>query len=178
MYHIKDAQTTVSVTPKQLNSHLRESLHTLLEEKVAGSVLSSFRKDIEYVHSVLGMNSVHDGSVGYAGDVAFTVSFFAHTYTLHKDDTVDSTVVTVTSHGVLCKVGPVDIFVSVRGIPVGYIYHADNTVKEFTTKDKILKIRVGMSLRVKILEVKWGGSEIFAVGTLLGDGLGPLEYIP
>lgn len=177
MYHIKDAQTTVSVTPKQLNCNLRESIQELLEDKVAENVLSG-NGEVEYVHSVLGMTRLHTGSVGYSGDVTFGVSFYAHTYTIQKGDIVDTTVITVTSHGVLCKIGPVDIFVSVRSIPQGYLYHSDNNIKEFITKDKVLKIRVGILVRLQVLEVKWGGDEIFAVGTLLGDTLGPLEYIP
>jgi len=180
-YTITDLNAVVSVAPKQLNPDLNDTVKTLLQKKVEGTIGTSFNRlhgMCEYIYSVLSSDKVPNGVVTYSGNVSFDIRYVAHVYTVAGGDVIDTNVLSVTSHGVLCVSGPVEIFVSAKNMPTYYAYHSTVNIKEWISPDKIMKIRAGMRLRIRVIDIKWNNDEIFAVGTLLGDSLGPLDYTP
>ncbi|KOS14608.1 rna polymerase ii subunit [Malassezia pachydermatis] len=75
--------------------------------------------------------------------------------------------------GFFAEVGPLSIFVSSHLLPIDYKFQPDANPPEFTSPtDNLVK---GRRVRVRIVGTRVDANEIFAIGTMKEDYLGPFD---
>ncbi|WFD05553.1 DNA-directed RNA polymerase II subunit [Malassezia vespertilionis] len=75
--------------------------------------------------------------------------------------------------GFFAEVGPLSIFVSSHLLPIDYKFQPDANPPEFTSPtDKLVK---GRKVRLRIVGTRVDANEIFAIGTMKEDYLGPFD---
>jgi DNA-directed RNA polymerase II subunit RPB7 len=168
MFYIHKMQQRVLVEPRLLGSNLRETVKKNLLAMMEGRCSS----DYGYLISVLRVTSLSTLSVEpLEGCASFIVDFDALTLLPSKDEVADALVKEVNALGVFAFIGPLSIFVSTHQIP-GHFSEAEGH-RVIVLNDGGNPIARGSFVRVKILGVKIEHSNVYAVGTLNEDCLGP-----
>jgi DNA-directed RNA polymerase II subunit RPB7 len=76
--------------------------------------------------------------------------------------------------GCFASIGPMQVFVSRHSIPPEMTFDPDSTTPCYVGEED-LKIQKDSEIRLKILGVKLEASELFAIGTIKEDYLGPTQ---
>ncbi len=85
---------------------------------------------------------------------------------------MDAKITNVNKMGFFAEVGPLNIFVSSHLIPIEYRFQPEANPPEFVSaSDRLVK---GRKVRIKIVGTRVDANEIFAIGTMKEDYLGPL----
>ncbi|WFD44555.1 DNA-directed RNA polymerase II subunit [Malassezia psittaci] len=86
---------------------------------------------------------------------------------------MDALVTNVNKMGFFAEVGPLSIFVSSHLLPIDYKFQPDANPPEFVSAtDNIVK---GRKVRLRIVGTRVDANEIFAIGTMKEDYLGPFD---
>ncbi|KAI8621335.1 hypothetical protein BC830DRAFT_249240 [Chytriomyces sp. MP71] len=160
--------------PSFFGRHLRDSLKKRLFDEVEGTCSGLFG----YIISVIEIMDIGKGVLQTGTGMAeFKVHYKAIVFKPFKGQVVEGIVTTVNRMGFFADVGPLQVFVSAHLIP-SYLtfdpnsnqpaYYGENENEEVTiTKETAVKIR--------ILGTRVDATEIFAIGTIKEDYLGPSE---
>lgn len=88
-----------------------------------------------------------------------------------KNEVIDCVVSEVTRLGFFAYFGPMKVFVSKSCIPEEIEFRADTNT--LSNQDGSQAISVDSEVRVRILGVRRDGSQLFSIGTIDADYLGP-----
>ncbi len=99
------------------------------------------------------------------------VTFEAIVFRPFKNEVIDCQVSEVTRLGFFAYFGPMKVFVSKSCIPDNMDFLPESN--SLATSDGGLVIRVESEVRVRILGVRRDGNQLFSIGTIDADYLGP-----
>lgn len=117
----------------------------------------------------VGQGKVIPGS----GLAEFNSTYQAVVLKPFKGEVMDAKITNVNKMGFFAQVGPLNIFVSSHLIPIEYRFQPESNPPEFVSaSDRLVK---GRKVRIKIVGTRVDANEIFAIGTMKEDYLGPFD---
>ncbi|TPX67692.1 hypothetical protein SpCBS45565_g03574 [Spizellomyces sp. 'palustris'] len=115
------------------------------------------------------------------GLAEFNVVYKALVLKVFKNMVVDGVVTTVNQLGFWAEIGPLQMFVAATLIPSYYRFDPSANppayVSDGEEADISLRIEKGQAVRARIIGMRTDAREIFCVGTIKEDYLGPQEEL-
>lgn len=147
-----------------------EFLNQKLRDDVEGTCTGKYG----YIIKVVGMIDVGQGKVIPGSGLAeFNSTYQAVVLKPFKGEVMDAKITNVNKMGFFAEVGPLNIFVSSHLIPIEYRFQPESNPPEFVSaSDRLVK---GRKVRIKIVGTRVDANEIFAIGTMKEDYLGPFD---
>lgn len=169
MYFIVEDKRSVSLRPCDLGPFFEERLNLALRAQLEGS--ASKQHDGLIVH-LLGVRSfskprVQDGT----GNVVVEAVFRSIVFRPFRNEVIDCVVDQVNRTGFYGYFGPMRVFISRGSMPDDLVYDEQSAC--FTSKDGSSRVMNGSEVRARIIGVKRDGNNLYAVGSIDGDYLGP-----
>ncbi|KAJ3206405.1 DNA-directed RNA polymerase II subunit [Entophlyctis luteolus] len=175
MLFLKELSHTILLHPQFFGPRLAESLRKRLYDEVEGTCSGLFG----YIIAVIGIVSTSKGVLQTASGYAeFVIVYKAIVFKPFKGQVVEGVVTTVNRMGFFADVGPLQVFVSAHLIPPYLRFDPNSNPPAYSgeTQDmQLIKIEKGESLRIRILGTRVDATEIFAIGTIKEDYLGPQQ---
>eukprot|EP00434_Breviolum_minutum_P007634 symbB.v1.2.006732.t1/scaffold406.1/size210851/2 len=146
-------------------------LQDQLRQKVEGSVQEKAGLIIAVqACEAMDKGKLHEGT----GLVMVPMKYSALVLQLFKNEVVDVEVTEVNELGFFAELGPARIFVSKAMIAKGWSYsQEDASARCFVSADRSQVIRRGTNVRVKLVATKQDRNRLDAIGTTMGQYLGP-----
>ncbi|CAH8513800.1 unnamed protein product [Heterobilharzia americana] len=160
-YHIK-LEHEILLHPKYFGPNLTETVKTKLFSDVRARVLGK--------HIGAGIIQPNRGFVQYR------IVYRAIVYRPFKGEVVDGIVTQVTKVGVFAEAGPLTIFISKYSVPSNIKFEGAETATDGLNEDEeeeTQTVQIEDRIRIRIIGLRVDASDIFAVGTLMDDYLGP-----
>jgi DNA-directed RNA polymerase II subunit RPB7 len=114
---------------------------------------------------------VVDAASGYAH---FTVRFQALVVKPFKGEVLDAVVSLVNPNGFFAEAGPIQIFVSQKQMPADMTFQSHGN-PAFVNSDGSVTITKDDEVRIKIVGTRYDTNEIFSIGSIAGNYLGPIS---
>lgn len=167
-YHLTLSKS-IDVHPKFFGPQLRSVIEASVKTKVEGACLGKFG----YCVCVTKLRDVGQGLIRPDGTglATFEVRYGCIVFRPFRGQVLEVTVREVMISGFIAEAGPVQIFVSAHCIPESFTFVPDND-GAFESSEKEWRITAGTDVRLKILSVRVGPTEIACVGTFNERGLG------
>jgi DNA-directed RNA polymerase II subunit RPB7 len=186
MYYIKDFEHSVTLPPEFLVPGVGDLVQYRCGQQLEGTCTPQHG----YLLALLGTTAsttsagvVQSGS----GAVRFDLRCRALVCKPVKGQVVDAAVTSVSKVGVFCAAGPVTVFVSSKLLPREYGFDGSALPPQYVCHDVLVedgvdgrsgsvlkRIAPGDHLRVRIMGTKLERGEIFCIGTIREDCLGPI----
>ncbi|KAM0792234.1 hypothetical protein ACM66B_004929 [Microbotryomycetes sp. NB124-2] len=166
----KELTQTLPLHPSYFTRNIKDYLQRLLTDQVEGSCSGR----VGYIISVIQVTDIGRGKV-VEGGAEFKISYNAIVYRPFRGEVVDGVVANVNKMGVFADVGPVQCFISTHLIPNEFKFDPNSNPPSFTSPTENLTIQKGSHIRLKIVGTRVDATEIFAIGTIKEDFLGPFE---
>ena len=129
-----------------------------------------------YIVAVTTIDSVGLGIIQPGrGFVLYPVKYKAIVFRPFKGEVLDATVVQVNKVGIMTQIGPLQCFVSRHSIPNDMEFDPNSTPPSYHTDDSEVVIEEGSHVRLRIMGTRVDATEIFSIGSLLDDYLGPIS---
>mmetsp|Transcript_63037 Transcript_63037/g.117947 ORF Transcript_63037/g.117947 Transcript_63037/m.117947 type:complete len:177 (-) Transcript_63037:88-618(-) len=173
MFFLVSLDTYLLVKPEHCGPGYHQYLNDQLRQKVEGTVQ-------EKAGLVLAISNIETTDKGKlhegTGLIMVPMRYRALVLQLFKNEVVDAQVTEVNKLGLFCEVGPARIFVSKTLLPDGWTYSEAETTggASFVSNDGTSSISRDMAVRVKLVATKQDQNRIQALGTTVGEYLGPL----
>ncbi|KAI8917344.1 RNA polymerase Rpb7 [Entophlyctis helioformis] len=177
MFFLKQLTHTILLHPQFFGPQIRAFLTKRLYEEVEGTCSGQHGYIISVVEIVDVGRGVLQSNTGYA---EFIILYKAIVFKPFKNQVVDGIVTTVNKIGFWADVGPLQVFVSSHLIP-GYLKFDPNAnppayVSEGQDfADGAVRVEKGETVRLRIVGTRVDATEIFAIGTIKEDYLGPAQ---
>lgn len=145
-----------------------------LSQKLRSDVEGTCTGRHGYIIKVVNVVDVGSGKVIPGSGLAeFNSSYQAVVLKPFKGEVMDAKITNVNKMGFFAEVGPLNIFVSSHLIPIEYKWQPESNPPEFVSgADRLVK---GRKVRIKIVGTRVDANEIFAIGTMKEDYLGPFD---
>ncbi|KAG8626918.1 hypothetical protein KVT40_005863 [Elsinoe batatas] len=169
MFFLRELERTITLHPSYFDQKTHEYVENQLYHDVEGTNTGT-----EFVLCVVSITDISEPKVMPGSSLAeFTVAFNAVVWRPFKGEVCDGMVVSVAPSGFFADVGPLHVFVSRAMIPPEIKYDGNATPPQFTDNEDQV-IEKGTQIRVKIKGIRSEVGQMFAVGTIREDYLGPL----
>ncbi|KAJ3134850.1 DNA-directed RNA polymerase II subunit [Irineochytrium annulatum] len=145
-----------------------------LHDEVEGTCSGRFGYVISVVEIVDVGRGVLQSSSGFA---EFRMCYKAIVFKPFRNQVVDGVVTTVNKTGFFADVGPLQVFVSCHLIPPYLKFNPNANPPAYVGEGQEVdntKIEKGETVRIRIVGTRVEATEIFAIGTIKEDFLGPL----
>jgi len=172
MFFLAEFEDHIQVEPKHLGPHFEDNIMDTLRKKVEGSVSSERGHLLKVLAQTWrGKGKCQDGT----GRVLVQMGYHALTFKAQAKDVLDCEVSEVNKLGFFGDCGPLRIFVSGSSMHPSYEFHdaAGGSAPYYQSLELNENIRVGTALRIRLLGVRYESSQMFAIGTIHADWLGP-----
>ncbi|KAF8817730.1 Dna-directed Rna polymerase II RPB7 [Cardiosporidium cionae] len=170
MYFVVEQWKNISVKPNQLGPRYEQCIEEMLRHSVEGQCDATFGYVvcvIRVVHREAGR--IQDGT----GMIVVSVRYQAIVFKPFKGEVLDGIVTDVNRLGFFVQAGPLKVFVSRSAMPDGYEYNDDASFPCFT--DSEVTIKPQYEVRLRLQGVRFDRSNMFAIGTINADFLGPVD---
>jgi len=117
----------------------------------------------------IGLGKIQPGT----GFVVFPVKYKAIVFKPFKEEIVDAVVSQVNKMGFFAEVGPLQVFVSSHLIPPYLKFDPQSNPPCFVSEEGD-KIEKDSEVRLKIVGTRVDANEIFSIGSIKEDFLGPI----
>ncbi|GAA5842402.1 hypothetical protein JCM11251_004217 [Rhodosporidiobolus azoricus] len=180
MFFYKELTQDLIMHPSYFNAALSAHLSAELRRQVEGSCSGRLGYIIAVVtesrerDAVTGLEKSHRGRVMEDGQAVFTIKYHAIVYRPFRGEVVDGVVTNVNKMGIFVDVGPLQCFISTHLVPPDFSFDPNSNPPCFTSTEDTLSITKGTKIRLKIVGTRVDATEIFAIGTIKEDYLGPL----
>ncbi|GAA5838228.1 hypothetical protein JCM3775_004940 [Rhodotorula graminis] len=173
MFFLKLLTQDLIMHPSYFNQALRGHLSNELRRQVEGSCSGR----LGYVVAVIN-EETEDGSwrgrIMEDGQAVFSLKYRAVVYRPFRGEVVDGVVSSVNKMGIFVDVGPVQCFISTHLVPPDFSFDPNSNPPCFSSSEDTLTIQKGTKIRLKIVGTRVDATEIFCIGTIKEDYLGPL----
>ncbi|KAK4660169.1 DNA-directed RNA polymerase II subunit [Podospora pseudocomata] len=167
MFFLHNLERRVLLHPSYFGKNMTELVTTKLVKDVEGTCTGDY-----YIIAIMDTFDLSEGRIlPGSGMAEFTVGYRAVVWRPFKGEVVDAICTSVNQHGFFSNAGPLSIFVSTHSIPPDIQYDANATPPQFTNHSDIV-IEPGTHVRIKIMGLRTGVGEMFAIGKIDGDYLG------
>ncbi|KND01414.1 DNA-directed RNA polymerase II subunit RPB7 [Spizellomyces punctatus DAOM BR117] len=178
MFFLKTLHHTVRLPPQFFGPRLREHVERKLYDEVEGHIEGRYG----HIICVLDILDVGRGVLQpMTGLAEFNVVYKALVLKVFKNMVVDGVVTTVNQLGFWAEIGPLQMFVAATLIPSYYRFDPSANppayVSDGEEADISLRIEKGQAVRARIIGMRTDAREIFCVGTIKEDYLGPQEEL-
>ena len=173
----------MTLRAQDLGPFFEERLQTALREQLEGATSKHHDGLIVHLLNVSAFSKPRvfslNTSAANAGGVTVTCSFRAIVFRPFKNEVIDCVVDSLDKNGFFAWFGPMRVFVSRSSMPEDVIF-ADKLglTPAFTNDDASFRIVVGAEVRCKIIGVRRDGTNLYAIGSVDGDFLGPSNLPP
>jgi DNA-directed RNA polymerase II subunit RPB7 len=169
MYFVVSDRKAITMRPCDLGPFFQQRVEAKLRLDLEGSLSKNHDGTIVYIFQITDRSKprVQDSS----GCVVVEVGFDAIVFRPFKNEVIDCVVSEVTRLGFFAYFGPMKVFVSKSCVPEDMDFEAETN--SLSTGDGSQVIRVDSEVRVRILGVRRDGTQLFSIGTIDGDYLGP-----
>ncbi|KAL1896588.1 DNA-directed RNA polymerase II subunit [Sporothrix stenoceras] len=169
MFFLHNLERRVTLHPSYFGRNMHELVTTKLLKDVEGTCAGNY-----YIISIMDTFDISAGKILPGNGLAeFTVGYRAVVWRPFKGETVDAVVYSVNPHGFFAQAGPLRLFVSSHMIPSQVKYDPNATPPQFADNEDY-KVEAGTHIRVKIMGTRSEVGEMWAIGTVNEDYLGPL----
>jgi DNA-directed RNA polymerase II subunit RPB7 len=169
-FHI-ELSKSIQLPPRELGPHLQQTLRQKLSKDMEGQCTDQYGYIIEVTSIIyVGPGKINDTD----GHATFPVRYKAIVFRPFKNEVMDAIVTAVNKMGFFALVGPMQVFVSKYSIPPDMTFDQESTTPRFVGEED-LKIQKDSEVRLKILNYKREGNDLFAIGTIREDYLGPTQ---
>ncbi|KAK4177982.1 putative DNA-directed RNA polymerase II subunit RPB7 [Triangularia setosa] len=167
MFFLHNLERRVLLHPSYFGKNMTELVTTKLVKDVEGTCTGDY-----YIIAIMDTFDLSEGRIlPGSGMAEFTVGYRAVVWRPFKGEVVDTICTSVNQHGFFANAGPLSIFVSSHLIPDEITYDANATPPQYTNHSDIV-IEPGTHVRIKIIGLRTGVGEMFAIGKIDGDYLG------
>ncbi|KAJ3148623.1 DNA-directed RNA polymerase II subunit [Geranomyces michiganensis] len=169
----KHLHRTIRLPPQYFGPSLRTAVLRKLYEEVEGRIDGQYG----YIISVLNIVEVGSGVLQpMTGLAEFNVVYQALVMKVFKNMVVDVVVTVVNTLGFWADLGPLTMFVAAALLPSYYKFDPAASPAAYVNEEDNgheQRIEKGMAVRARIIGIRTDATEIFAVGTIKEDYLGP-----
>ncbi|KAI9204652.1 RNA polymerase Rpb7 [Polychytrium aggregatum] len=176
-FFVKVLHHTIQLHPQHFGPHMRQFLTRRLYEEVEGTCTGRYG----YIISVIDVHDYGKGvlqaSSGYA---EFDITYKAIVFKPFKNQVFDGIVTTVNKMGFFADVGPLQVFVSNHLIPSYLKFDPTSNPPAYIGEGQDaqdLRIEKGEGVRMRIVGIRTDAADIFAIGTIKEDFLGPTPEV-
>jgi len=172
MFFIKELVHPITLHPSYFGPSTAHYLSTKLHSDVEGICKGSDG----YIISVLGINDIGKGTIQPGTGMAeFNIRYSAIVFKPFKDEVLDGVVGNVNKMGFFAEVGPLQVFVSSHLIPPEFKFDPNANPPCFQGDGE--KIERDTKVRLRIVGTRIDATEIFAIGTIKEDWMGPIAEL-
>lgn len=158
----------IDLHPRYFGDQLLETVKQKLFCDVEGTCTGKYG----FVIAITYINSIGDGIIqSGTGLASYDVKFKAIVFRPFKNEVLDGVVEQVNKLGIFVKIGPLQCFISHHSIPHDMVF--DGPTSSYVTNDETLVIKKESFVRFKIVGTRVDANDIFAIGSLMDDFLGP-----
>lgn len=166
-YHL-ELHHELSLHPRYFGDQLVETVKQKLFCDVEGTCTGKYG----FVIAITSIDNIGDGIIqSSTGFATYQLKFKAIVFRPFKNEVLDGIVEQVNKVGIFLKIGPLSCFISRHSIPNDMQF--DPSSSSYKTSDETLIIQVRTPVRFKVVGTRVDASDIFAIGTLMDDFLGP-----
>ncbi|GAA6042576.1 hypothetical protein JCM8097_003139 [Rhodosporidiobolus ruineniae] len=173
MFFYKELTQDLIMHPSYFNASLGGHLSSELRRQVEGSCSGRLGYIIAVIDEVRGETG-HRGRIMEDGQAVFSIKYNAIIYRPFRGEVVDGVVSSVNKMGIFVDVGPLQCFISTHLVPPDFAFDPNANPPSFSSTEDTLSIQKGTKIRLKIVGTRVDATEIFAIGTIKEDYLGPL----
>ncbi|BGP47573.1 DNA-directed RNA polymerase II subunit [Rhodotorula kratochvilovae] len=173
MFFFKLLTQDLIMHPSYFNQALRGHLSSELRRQVEGSCSGR----LGYIVAVVSEDTEEGGWRGRImedGQAVFSLKYRAIVYRPFRGEVVDGVVSSVNKMGIFVDVGPLQCFISTHLVPPDFSFDPNSNPPCFSSSEDTLVIQKGTKIRLKIVGTRVDATEIFCIGTIKEDYLGPL----
>ncbi|POY72205.1 hypothetical protein BMF94_4781 [Rhodotorula taiwanensis] len=191
MFFYKQLTQDLIMHPSYFNQALRGHLGNELRRQVEGTCSGRLGYIVAVVQEEVDASGSHRGRIMEDGQAVFSIKYRAVVYRPFRNEVVDGVVSSVNKMGIFVDVGPLQCFISTHLVPPDFSFDpnsnppcfsssedtcssTDNGQLSFRAPTLQLTIQKGTKIRLKIVGTRIDATEIFAIGTIKEDYLGPL----
>ncbi|KUI57186.1 DNA-directed RNA polymerase II subunit rpb7 [Cytospora mali] len=170
MFFLHNLTRHVTLHPSYFGRNMHELVTTKLLKDVEGTCAGNY-----FIITIMDTFDISAGRILPGSGLAeFTVGYRAVVWRPFKGETVDAVVNSINPHGFFAQAGPLKLFISDHFIPKTCKYDANATPPQYTDHEG-MTIENGTHVRVKIVGLRAEVGEMWAIGTINEDYLGPLQ---
>ncbi|CEH19020.1 rna polymerase ii subunit [Ceraceosorus bombacis] len=172
MFFYNALRHTIQLHPSYFGPNIVQHLELQLKMEVEGTCSG----ETGYIVKVMKVIDIGDGLIlpGSEGRAEFNMKYHAIVLKPFKGEVVDVIVTNVNKMGFFASYGPVEVFTSVHLLPVDYKFQPDSNPAEFVSQDGTTIVK-GKKCRIRIVGTRVEANEIFAIGLMKEDYLGPFD---
>ncbi|KEI40094.1 uncharacterized protein L969DRAFT_86723 [Mixia osmundae IAM 14324] len=176
MFFLKNLTHTINLHPSYFGANTSDYVKHKLFEDVSGtcSGLHGYIVAVLVVGSGEGPFKPQGTIQPGTGMAEFEVPYLAVVFRPFKGEVLDGVVTTVNKMGFFVEVGALTVFVSAHLMPGDMKFSEDSPPRFSRMGDDSMAIQKDVVVRVKIVGTRIDATEIFAIGTIKEDYLGPL----
>ena len=168
-YHL-ELNHELSLHPRYFGEQLVETVKQKLFCDVEGTCTGKYG----FIIAITSINDIGDGLLeSNTGFASYQLKFRAIVFRPFKNEVLDGVVEQVNKVGIFLKTGPLSCFISRHSITSDMNF--DEATSSYVSIDETFVIRTSTQLRYKVVGTRVDASDIFAIGTLMDDFLGPLN---
>ncbi|GAA5884387.1 hypothetical protein JCM3774_002354 [Rhodotorula dairenensis] len=174
MFFYKQLTQDLIMHPSYFNQSLRGHLGNELRRQVEGTCSGRLGYIVAVVLEEMDSSGTHRGRIMEDGQAVFSIKYRAVVYRPFRNEVVDGVVSSVNKMGIFVDVGPLQCFISTHLVPPDFSFDPNSNPPCFSSSEDTLTIQKGTKIRLKIVGTRIDATEIFAIGTIKEDYLGPL----
>jgi len=151
------------------------SLLSVVKQKLFSEVEGTCSGKYGFVIAVTTIDSIGSGQIlPGRGFVNYPIKYKAIVFRPIKGEVIEAIVTQVNKVGMFVEAGPLSCFISKHSIPGDMEFDPESTPPCYKTKDEDVVIQVDDEIRVKVIGTRVDANDIFAIGSLMDDYLGPV----
>ncbi|GAA6023566.1 hypothetical protein JCM10207_005716 [Rhodosporidiobolus poonsookiae] len=174
MFFLKELTQDLIMHPSYFNPALTAHLSTELRRQVEGSCSGRLGYVIAVTEELVSAGGHHRGRIMEDGQAVFSMRYRAIVYRPFRGEVVDGVVTNVNKMGIFVDVGPLQCFISTHLVPPDFAFDPNANPPCFSSTEDTMLIQKSTKIRLKIVGTRVDATEIFAIGTIKEDYLGPL----
>nr|POF12727.1 dna-directed rna polymerase ii subunit rpb7 [Quercus suber] len=169
MFFVKQLEHRIDLHPSFLGGQALDYVMTRLYEEVEGQNMG-----IMMIISIIDIADISEPKiVPGTGEAQYDISYRAIIFRPFRGEVVDGLVSSVVSNGFFVDVAGLSVFVSKAMIPSQLKYTVDGSTPSFTDNAE-QTVERNSQVRLRIKGIRGEMSEMFAIGSIREDYLGPL----
>eukprot|EP01012_Entosiphon_sulcatum_P031426 TRINITY_DN3964_c0_g1_i1.p2 TRINITY_DN3964_c0_g1~~TRINITY_DN3964_c0_g1_i1.p2 ORF type:complete len:174 (-),score=48.33 TRINITY_DN3964_c0_g1_i1:18-539(-) len=170
-FHIP-MEKSITLEPRCFSRNIKQTLLHKLNQTFEGTC--SGQHGFLIAVTAVDDREISKGKVHDDGTCTFTVRFKALVYRPFRGEVVDTLVTQVTKMGFFAEVGPMQIFVSDQSMPADLRFDEHSIPQKFVSEDGAITIKKDDEVRVKLVGLRFTATEIYAIGSIEEDYMGPI----